>query len=46
MFPIAIVFWVPAYTLIEIGTDQRLAAPQPVEAMLRACENWKQNAEF
>src|SRR3954454_22204792 len=25
-------------TLIEIGTDHRLAAPEPLAAMLRACE--------
>jgi len=25
-------------TLIEVGTDQRLAAPEPLEAMRRACE--------
>lgn len=25
-------------TLVEIGTDHRLADPEPLEAMLRACE--------
>lgn len=25
-------------TLIEVGTDHRLADPEPLEAMLRACE--------
>lgn len=25
--------------LIEVGTDHRLADPEPLEAMLRACEN-------
>jgi hypothetical protein len=25
-------------TLIEVGTDHRLAEPEPLEAMLRACE--------
>lgn len=28
----------PAYTLIEVGTDHRLAAPEPLMAMLRECE--------
>lgn len=27
----------PAYTLIEVGTDHRLADPEPLEMMLRAC---------
>lgn len=27
----------PAAALIEIGTDHRLAEPEPLEAMLRAC---------
>src|SRR5262245_10809439 len=27
----------PAYTLIEVGTDHRLADPEPLAAMLRAC---------
>jgi hypothetical protein len=26
-------------TLIEVGTDHRLADPEPLEAMLKACEN-------
>ena len=26
-------------TLIEVGTDHRLADPEPLEAMLRACED-------
>lgn len=25
-------------TLIEVGTDHRLAEPEPLEAMLRECE--------
>jgi len=28
----------PASALIEIGTDHRLAEPEPLEMMLRACE--------
>jgi dipeptidyl aminopeptidase/acylaminoacyl peptidase len=28
----------PASALIEIGTDHRLAHPEPLAAMLRACE--------
>lgn len=28
----------PFEALIEIGTDHRLAAPEPLQAMLRACE--------
>jgi alpha-beta hydrolase superfamily lysophospholipase len=28
----------PATALIEIGTDHRLADPEPLQAMLRACE--------
>jgi dipeptidyl aminopeptidase/acylaminoacyl peptidase len=28
----------PESTLIEIGTDHRLADPEPLEMMLRACE--------
>lgn len=28
----------PAATLIEVGTDHRLAEPEPLAAMLRACE--------
>lgn len=28
----------PAATLIEVGTDHRLADPEPLAAMLRACE--------
>ena len=27
----------PASSLIEIGNDHRLAEPEPLEAMLRAC---------
>ena len=27
----------PAYTLIEVGTDHRLADPEPLAALLRAC---------
>jgi alpha-beta hydrolase superfamily lysophospholipase len=27
----------PAYTLIEVGTDHRLADPEPLELMLEAC---------
>ena len=28
----------PAWTLIEVGNDHRLADPEPLAAMLRACE--------
>lgn len=28
----------PVYTLIEVGHDHRLATPEPLEAMLMACE--------
>lgn len=28
----------PASALIEVGTDHRLADPEPLQAMLRACE--------
>ena len=28
----------PASALIEVGSDHRLADPEPLEAMLRACE--------
>jgi hypothetical protein len=28
----------PASALIEVGTDHRLADPEPLEAMLKACE--------
>jgi hypothetical protein len=28
----------PASALIEVGTDHRLAEPEPLEAMLRGCE--------
>jgi hypothetical protein len=28
----------PASALVEIGNDHRLADPEPLEAMLRACE--------
>jgi hypothetical protein len=28
----------PATALIEVGTDHRLADPEPLAAMLRACE--------
>jgi alpha-beta hydrolase superfamily lysophospholipase len=28
----------PGYTLIEVGSDHRLADPEPLAAMLRACE--------
>jgi hypothetical protein len=31
----------PASTLIEIGMDHRLADPEPLEAMLKACERAK-----
>jgi len=31
----------PASALIEIGDDHRLADPEPLEAMLRACEEAK-----
>ena len=30
-----------ASVLIEVGTDHRLAEPEPLEAMLRACEGSK-----
>jgi len=39
----------PAAALIEIGTDHRLADPEPLQAMLKACEadpsraHWKVN---
>jgi len=29
---------IPPETLIEVGTDHRLADPEPLEAMLEACE--------
>lgn len=29
----------PATALVEVGTDHRLADPEPLEAMLRACES-------
>jgi hypothetical protein len=29
----------PASTLIEVGSDHRLADPEPLKAMLRACVN-------
>jgi hypothetical protein len=28
----------PASALIEVGTDHRLAEPEPLERMLRACD--------
>src|SRR5262249_59953348 len=28
----------PAWTLIEVGSDHRLADPEPLAAMLKACE--------
>lgn len=28
----------PAYTLTEVGSDHRLADPEPLAAMLKACE--------
>jgi predicted esterase len=28
----------PAYALVEVGTDHRLAEPEPLATMLRACE--------
>ena len=28
----------PASALIEVGTDHRLADPEPLEAMMKACE--------
>jgi hypothetical protein len=31
----------PASALIEVGTNRRLADPEPLAAMLRACEGWK-----
>jgi hypothetical protein len=31
----------PASALIEDGSDHRLADPEPLEAMLRACEGAK-----
>jgi Alpha/beta hydrolase family len=30
----------PPSALVEVGTDHRLADPEPLEAMLRACEIW------
>ena len=31
----------PASALIEVGTDHRLADPEPLAAMLRACESYR-----
>ncbi len=31
----------PASALIEVGTDHRLADPEPLAAMLQACEGGK-----
>jgi len=28
----------PPESLVEVGDDHRLAAPEPLQAMLRACE--------
>lgn len=33
----------PASTLIEVGTDHRLAEPEPLNALLAACERWAGN---
>ena len=33
-------------TLIEVGTDHRLADPEPLAAMLRACEGWDYEHSF
>ncbi|MCY2963506.1 MAG: alpha/beta hydrolase [Planctomycetota bacterium] len=33
-------------TLIEVGTDHRLADPEPLEAMLRACEATHTEREY
>ncbi len=30
----------PAGALVEVGTDHRLADPEPLAAMLAACEGW------
>ena len=30
----------PASALIEVGNDHRLTDPEPLEAMLRACQEW------
>ena len=30
----------PATALIEVGSDHRLADPEPLAAMLKACEGW------
>jgi hypothetical protein len=30
----------PATALVDIGTDHRLADPEPLQAMLDACERW------
>ena len=30
----------PPGTLIEVGNDHRLATPEPLKAMLEACEKW------
>lgn len=35
----------PAYTLIEVGHDHRLADPEPLAAMLRACAERIRNAK-
>jgi hypothetical protein len=32
--------------LIEVGTDHRLADPEPLEAMLRACEEMREEQEM
>ena len=31
----------PDSSLIEVGTDHRLADPEPLEAMLAACRQWR-----
>lgn len=33
----------PSSTLIEVGTDHRLAEPEPLNALLAACERWAGN---
>src|SRR5262249_4773617 len=36
----------PAAALIEVGNDHRLADPEPLAAMLKACEGRKNNSYF
>ncbi|KAA5543100.1 alpha/beta hydrolase [Roseiconus nitratireducens] len=36
----------PQESLIEVGTDHRLAEPEPLAAMLAACEAWDKPSGF